>query len=109
VEDGRKPLEAVSALTLLTWAAGLVPFDAQRSADEQSAVAWVLDLLCRSLEDAQRGTEMLVAISELLRQAPNIEDALNSELYFYSRVFGFALSDVDRETIVPFPIDNLNE
>ena len=72
VEDGRKPLEAVSALTLLTWAAGLVPLDAQRSADEQSAVAWVLDLLCRSLEDAQRGAEMLVAISELLRQAPNM-------------------------------------
>ena len=43
------------------------------------------------------------------RQAPNIEDALNSELYFYSRVFGFALSDVDRETIVPFPIDNLDD
>ena len=38
------------------------------------------------------------------RQAPNIEDALNSELYFYSRVFGFECAGDD---IAAFPIDNL--
>ena len=43
------------------------------------------------------------------RQAPNIEDALNSELFFYAKVFGFELSAPDREAITPFPIDNLKE
>lgn len=38
------------------------------------------------------------------RQAANIEDALNSELYFYSRVFGFSPAD----ELEPFPIDNLD-
>jgi len=38
------------------------------------------------------------------RKAENIEDALNSELYFYGRVFGFEPAGDD---IVPFPIDNL--
>ena len=37
------------------------------------------------------------------RQAANIEDALNSELYFYSKVFGFTPAD----EIEPFKIDNL--
>ena len=39
------------------------------------------------------------------RKSENIEDALNSELYFFSKVFGFDVS-ADRD-IVPFPIDNL--
>ena len=38
------------------------------------------------------------------RKAENIEDALNSELYFYSRVFGFECAGDD---IKPFKIDNL--
>ena len=38
------------------------------------------------------------------RKAENIEDALNSELYFYSRVFGFQAAGDD---IKPFTIDNL--
>ena len=37
-------------------------------------------------------------------RAENIEDALNSELYFYSKVFGFACAGDD---VKPFPIDNL--
>merc|ERR1712085_243456 len=37
------------------------------------------------------------------RKAENIEDSLNSELYFYSKVFGFAAAGDD---ITPFPIDN---
>jgi dipeptidyl aminopeptidase/acylaminoacyl peptidase len=37
------------------------------------------------------------------RQAANIKRALEGELYFYSRVFGFALAD----EIEPVPIDNL--
>ena len=41
------------------------------------------------------------------RQAPNIEDALNSELYFYAKVFGFELSAQDAEAVEPFKIDNL--
>ena len=40
------------------------------------------------------------------RKAENIEDALNSELYFYSRVFGFRCAGDD---IKPFAIDNLKE
>ena len=38
------------------------------------------------------------------RKAENIEDALNSELYFYSKVFGFACAGDD---IAPFAIDNM--
>ena len=38
------------------------------------------------------------------RQAANIRRALEAELYFYSRVFGFALAD----DIEPVQIDNLN-
>ena len=38
------------------------------------------------------------------RKAENIEDALNSELYFFSRVFGFECAGDD---IAPFEIDNL--
>lgn len=38
------------------------------------------------------------------RKAENIEDALNSELYFYSKVFGFTCAGDD---IMPFTIDNL--
>ena len=38
------------------------------------------------------------------RKAENIEDSLNSELFFYSRVFGFTCAGDD---IKPFPIDNL--
>ena len=37
------------------------------------------------------------------RQAANIKRTLEGELYFYSRVFGFELS----EEIEPIPIDNL--
>jgi len=40
------------------------------------------------------------------RKAENIEDALNSELFFYSKIFGFACHDNDNE-IKPFTIDNL--
>ena len=40
------------------------------------------------------------------RQAENIEDALNSELYFFSRVFGFDCLKANPEIEV-FPIDNL--
>jgi len=39
------------------------------------------------------------------RKAENIVDALNSELYFYSKVFGFECAGDD---IVPFEIDNLS-
>lgn len=38
------------------------------------------------------------------RKAENIEDALNSELYFYSKVFGFTCAGDD---IKPFAIDNM--
>lgn len=38
------------------------------------------------------------------RKAENIEDSLNSELYFYSKVFGFTCAGDD---IKPFPIDNM--
>ena len=38
------------------------------------------------------------------RKAENIEDSLNSELYFYSKVFGFECAGDD---VKPFPIDNL--
>jgi dipeptidyl aminopeptidase/acylaminoacyl peptidase len=37
------------------------------------------------------------------RQAANIKRALDGELYFYSRVFGFELAD----TVEPLPIENL--
>lgn len=40
------------------------------------------------------------------RKAENIEDALNSELYFYSKVFGFTCAGDD---IKPFQIDNMVE
>jgi dipeptidyl aminopeptidase/acylaminoacyl peptidase len=37
------------------------------------------------------------------RQAANIKRALDGELYFYSRVFGFDLAD----QVEPVPIENL--
>ena len=37
------------------------------------------------------------------RQAANIKRALDGELYFYSRVFGFELADA----VEPVPIENL--
>ena len=37
------------------------------------------------------------------RKSENIEDALNSELYFYSKVYGFVPAGED----ISFPIDNL--
>ena len=40
------------------------------------------------------------------RKSENIEDALNSELYFFSRVFGFDCLKANPEVEV-FPIDNL--
>jgi dipeptidyl aminopeptidase/acylaminoacyl peptidase len=39
------------------------------------------------------------------RQAANIKRALDGELYFYSRVFGFELADA----VEPAPIENLNQ
>jgi len=39
------------------------------------------------------------------RQAKNIKRALDAELYFYSRVFGFKLAD----KIKPVKIENLEE
>ena len=39
------------------------------------------------------------------RKAENIIDSLNSELFFFSQVFGFTCADDD---IVPFTIDNLD-
>jgi dipeptidyl aminopeptidase/acylaminoacyl peptidase len=42
------------------------------------------------------------------RKSENIEDALNSELYFYSKVFGFTCHDENNE-IKPFTIDNLKD
>ena len=39
------------------------------------------------------------------RKAENIKRALDAELYFYSRVFGFDLA----EPVRPVPIDNLRE
>lgn len=41
------------------------------------------------------------------RKADNIVDALNSELFFFSRVFKFPLPP--DEDIAPFPIDNLDD
>ena len=38
------------------------------------------------------------------RQAANIKRALDGELYFYSRVFGFDLAD----TVEPVPIENMS-
>lgn len=38
------------------------------------------------------------------RRAENIKRALDGELYFYSRVFGFGLAD----PVEPVPIDNLS-
>jgi len=37
------------------------------------------------------------------RQAKNIKRALDGELYFYSRIFGFGLAD----PVEPVPIENL--
>ena len=39
------------------------------------------------------------------RRAENIRRALDGELYFYSRVFGFDLADL----VEPVPIENLQQ
>ena len=48
--------------------------------------------------------KMYVGEQHGFRKAENIEDALNSEYYFYSRVFGFECAGDD---VIPFTIDNL--
>jgi dipeptidyl aminopeptidase/acylaminoacyl peptidase len=48
--------------------------------------------------------KMYVGEQHGFRKAENIEDALDSELYFYSRVFGFEAKGVPK-----FEIDNLKE
>lgn len=40
------------------------------------------------------------------RKSENIEDSLNSELYFYSKIFGFTCAG---DEIKPFKIDNLDD
>ena len=41
------------------------------------------------------------------RKSENIQDALNSELYFYSRVWHFELCGQDADDVQPFTIDNM--
>jgi len=48
--------------------------------------------------------KMYVGEQHGFRKSENIEDALNSELYFFSKIFGFECAGDD---VTPFPIDNL--
>jgi dipeptidyl aminopeptidase/acylaminoacyl peptidase len=63
----------------------------------------------RMMADALRRKGLPVALLEFpgeqhgFRKAPNIQRALEAELYFYSRIFGFALADA----VEPVPIENL--
>jgi len=65
----------------------------------------------RMLADALRKKGIAVAHVEFageqhgFRQAPNIIRALEGELYFFSRVFGFDLADA----VEPIEIENLRE
>ena len=52
------------------------------------------------------GARRLLLAIPGFRKAENIEDALNSELYFYSKIFGFKCAGDD---LTPFPIDNLSD
>merc|ERR1719399_1228100 len=53
--------------------------------------------------------KMYVGEQHGFRKSENIEDALNSELYFFSRVFGFKLGKNAAKEINPFVIDTLPE
>ena len=46
--------------------------------------------------------------ARVARMRMGIEDSLNSELYFYSRVFGFDVLSSDPD-VKPFKIDNLSD
>ena len=69
----------------------VLPDQSQRMADALRAKG--LPVAYTAFEGEQHG----------FRRAANIKRALEGELYFYSRIFGFPITD----TIEPLPIDNL--
>ena len=58
-------LNAAAAVEIFQWVAQLVPLSELRDVEHTAAV-WVLELLLRSLEDAQRGTDIIAALATLL-------------------------------------------
>jgi dipeptidyl aminopeptidase/acylaminoacyl peptidase len=63
------------------------------------------ELMYKALKEKGIPTALRMYVGEQhgFRKSENIEDALNSELYFYSRVFGFTAAG----EVPAFPIDNL--
>ncbi|KAL1512226.1 hypothetical protein AB1Y20_005488 [Prymnesium parvum] len=69
----------VNAARLIRWAAGLIPI-ARMVGDELAAATWVLDMICRTLEDAGRGLETVGALSELLAERDGAASCLEGVL-----------------------------
>ena len=61
----RTIMDATPAIDIFRWASGLVSLKALGISERAPAI-WVLDMLCRSLEDAQRGTDAIATLTALL-------------------------------------------
>lgn len=96
--DERAPINAVDKLSCPIL---LLQGDEDKIVPPNQAELMYKALLAKGLPCALK---MYKGEQHGFRKAENIEDALNSELYFYSRVFGF---NADGDDIKPFTIDNL--
>jgi len=97
--DARAPINAIDQLSCPIL---LLQGDEDKIVPPNQAEMMHAALLQKGLPTALK---MYIGEQHGFRKSENIEDALNSELYFFSRVFGFECAGDD---IVPFPIDNLD-
>ena len=97
VYDARAPINAVDQLSCPIL---LLQGDEDKIVPPNQAELMHAALLKKGLPCALK---MYEGEQHGFRKAENIEDSLNSELYFYSKVFGFTAAGDD---ITPFPIDN---
>jgi len=96
--DARAPIKAVDKLSCPVL---LLQGDEDKIVPPNQATLMHTALLDKGLPCALK---MYAGEQHGFRKAENIEDALNSELYFYSKVFGFECAGDD---VTPFAIDNL--
>ena len=96
--DERAPINAVDRLSCPIL---LLQGDEDKIVPPNQAELMHKALLAKGLPCALK---IYVGEQHGFRKSENIEDALNSELYFFSKVFGFECAGDD---IAPFEIDNL--
>ena len=97
-DDSRSPINSVDTLSCPIL---LLQGDEDKIVPPNQAETMHKALLAKGLPTALKIYE---GEQHGFRKAENIENALNSELYFFSRVFGFECAGDDIE---PFDIDNM--